>query len=72
MLNRTDDASIEALIARMKAEGREKEIQKELKKLKNLKQTNIPKACLLYTSLELPHGLLLLLSGSGGPGSAIF
>ena len=54
VLNRTDDASIEALIARMKAEGREKEIQKELKKLKNLKQTNIPKAlayvCLLYTS----------------------
>ena len=38
VLNRTDDASIEALIARMKAEGREKEIQKELKKLKNLKQ----------------------------------
>ena len=27
----TDDASIEALIAQMKAEGREKEIQKELK-----------------------------------------
>ena len=52
VLNRTDDASIEALIARMKAEGREKEIQKELKKLKNLKQTNIPKA-LAYVSGEL-------------------
>ena len=49
VLNRTDDASIEALIARMKAEGREKEIQKELKKLKNLKQTSIPKA-LAYVS----------------------
>ena len=52
VLNRTDDASIEALIARMKAEGREKKIQKELKKLKNLKQTNIPKA-LAYVSGEL-------------------
>ena len=31
------------LIARMRAEGREKEIQKELKKLKNIKQTSIPK-----------------------------
>ena len=52
ILNRTDDASIEALIARMKAEGRGKEIQKELKKRKNLKQTNIPKA-LAYVSGEL-------------------
>lgn len=33
VLNRTDDATIEALIAQMKAEGREKEIQKELKSL---------------------------------------
>lgn len=52
ILNRTDDASIEALIAQMKAEGRGKEIQKELKKRKNLKQTNIPKA-LAYVSGEL-------------------
>ena len=52
VLNRTDDASIEALIAQMKAEGRGKEIQKELKKRKNLKQTNIPKA-LAYVSGEL-------------------
>ena len=36
----------------MKAEGRDKEIQKELKKLKNLKQTNIPKA-LAYVSGDL-------------------
>ena len=50
--NRTDDASIEALISQMKAEGREKEIQKTLKKLKNLKQTGIPKA-LAYVSGEL-------------------
>ena len=52
VLNRTDDASIEAIIAQMKAEGREKEIQKTLKKLKNLKQTGIPKA-LAYVSVEL-------------------
>ena len=52
ILNRTDDASIEVLIAQMKAEGRGKEIQKELKKRKNLKQTNIPKA-LAYVSGEL-------------------
>ena len=49
VLNGTDDASIQVLIAQMKAEGRDKEIQKELKKLKNLKQTNIPKA-LAYVS----------------------
>ena len=52
VLNRTDDASIEAIIAQMKAEGREKEIHKTLKKLKNLKQTGIPKA-LAYVSGEL-------------------
>lgn len=52
VLNRTDDASIEAIVAQMKAEGREKEIQKTLKKLKNLKQTGIPKA-LAYVSGEL-------------------
>ena len=52
VLNRTDDASIEVIITQMKAEGREKEIQKTLKKLKNLKQTGIPKA-LAYVSGEL-------------------
>ena len=52
MLNRADDASAEALIARMKAEGRRKEIQKELKKLKNQKRASIPKA-LAYVSGEL-------------------
>lgn len=51
-LNGTDDASLEVLIAKMKAEGREKEIQKELKKLKNLKQTSIPKT-LAYVSGRL-------------------
>ena len=46
------DASLQALVAQMKAESQEKEIQKELKKLKNLKQTSIPKA-LAYVSGEL-------------------
>ncbi|MGI5958113.1 MAG: RtcB family protein [Massiliimalia sp.] len=49
VLNGTDDASIEQWIVQMKAEGREKEIQKELKKLKNIKQTSIPRA-LAYVS----------------------
>ena len=52
VLNRTDDASVEALIAQLKAEGREREIQKELKKLKNIKQTSIPRE-LAYVSGEL-------------------
>lgn len=48
-LNQTDDKSIEQFVAQMKADGRQKEIQKELKKLKNTKRTNIPKA-LAYVS----------------------
>lgn len=52
VLNRTDDASVEALIARLKAEGRQKEIQKELKRLKNQRQTSIPRP-LAYVSGEL-------------------
>ena len=51
-LNRVDDASVEALAARMKAEGREKEIPKEIKRLKNARQTRIPKA-LAYVSGDL-------------------
>lgn len=54
VLNHTDTASIEQLISQMKAEGREKEIQKEIKRLKNLKQTNIPKS-LAYVTGELFH-----------------
>ncbi len=49
VLNHTDDASLEQLVAQMKAEGREKEIQKEIKRVKNLKQTNIPRP-LAYVS----------------------
>ena len=52
VLNGTDDVTVAGIIARMRAEGREKEIQKELKKLKNIKQTSIPKA-LAYVSGEL-------------------
>ena len=51
-LNRADDASVEALAARMKAEGREKEIPREIKRLKNARQTRIPKA-LAYVSGDL-------------------
>ncbi len=52
VLNRTDKASLDRLIAEMKAAGQEKGIQKELNRLKNLKQTNIPRA-LAYVSGEL-------------------
>ena len=42
--NGSDQTSIDALIAQLKAEGREKEIQKAIKALKSVKRTNIPKA----------------------------
>ena len=48
-LNHTDDASIAQVIAEMKAQGRQKEIQKELKRFKNQKLTNIPRP-LAYVS----------------------
>ena len=49
VLNGTDDSSLQQMIAAMKAEGRQKEIQRELKRLKNLKRTSIPKP-LAYVS----------------------
>ena len=52
VLNRTDEGSVQQLIAELKAAGRQKEIQKELQRLKNSKQTSIPKA-LAYVSGEL-------------------
>lgn len=52
ILNGTDKDSIEDIISRMKREGRAKEIEKELKRLKNLKQTKIPKT-LAYVSGDL-------------------
>lgn len=42
-LNRTDDGSLQQLITELKAAGRQKDIQKELKRLKNLKRTAIPR-----------------------------
>ena len=52
VLNGTDDASMEQFIAQMKAEGRQKEIEKERKRLKNLKRTSISRE-LAYVSGEL-------------------
>ena len=49
VLNHTDEAALSQVIAEMKAAGRQKEIQKELKRRKNLKQTSVPKA-LAYVS----------------------
>ena len=52
ILNHTDDATIRQVIEAMKADGKQKGIQKELKRLKSLKQTSIPKE-LAYVSGEL-------------------
>lgn len=41
-LNHADKAAVQELIDRMKAEGRQKEIQKEIKKLKNQVLTDVP------------------------------
>lgn len=43
-LNKTDDASIDRFITEMKAAGRQKEIQKELKRLKATVRTTVPRA----------------------------
>ena len=51
-LNSCSKAEIDALIARLKAEGKEKQIQKELKKLTNTKHTDVPKS-LAYTEGNL-------------------
>ncbi len=51
-LNGSSRAETEALIASMKAEGREKQIQKELKKLLSTKHTDVPKS-LAYTEGDL-------------------
>lgn len=51
-LNSCSKTEIETLIAKLKTEGKEKQIQKELKKLTNTKRTDVPKA-LAYTEGEL-------------------
>ena len=43
VLNQTDQASLDRLIAEMKAAGRQKDIQKELKRRKSQKLTRIPR-----------------------------
>lgn len=43
-LNKTDEASIQKFIDEMKAAGRQREIQKELKHLKAATNTSVPKA----------------------------
>lgn len=47
-LNRSSQADVDGLIARLKAEGRAKQIESEIKKLKNTKTTDVPKH-LAYT-----------------------
>lgn len=42
-LNRSSDAEVQAVITRLKAEGKQKQIESEIKKLKNTKRTDIPK-----------------------------
>ena len=51
-LNSCSKTEIDALIARLKSEGKEKQIQKELKKLTNTKHTDVPKP-LAYTEGDL-------------------
>ena len=51
-LNSCSNEEANALIAKLKSEGKEKQIQKELKKLDKTKHTNIPKA-LAYTEGDL-------------------
>lgn len=47
-LNRSSQADVDELVARLKAEGKAKQIESEIKKLKNTKTTDIPKH-LAYT-----------------------
>ena len=51
-LNKCSDKEVQELIAKLKAEGKQKNIQSEIKKLTNTKHTNIPKA-LAYAEGEL-------------------
>ncbi|MBR5682190.1 MAG: RtcB family protein [Ruminococcus sp.] len=51
-LNKSSDKEVSELIARLKAEGKQKQIQSELKKLENTKTTDVPKH-LAYCEGEL-------------------
>lgn len=52
MLNSVDEVSVKSIISKMKAEGRDKEIQKELDRIRSARRSNIPKS-LSYVSGEL-------------------
>ncbi len=52
LLNGSSRAEVDALIAKLKSEGRQKQIQSEMRKLENVKRTEIPKH-LAYTEGEL-------------------
>lgn len=52
VLNCTDEASVKAFVEQLKAQGRDKEISRELKKLKNTKRTSVPRE-LAYVQGEL-------------------
>lgn len=51
-LNKSSQVDIDELIARLKAEGRQSQIQAEIKKIQNTKRTSVPKH-LAYTEDEL-------------------
>lgn len=51
-INSCSDEEIKMLVEKLKAEGKHKQIEKELKKLKNTKHTDVPKN-LAYTQGEL-------------------
>lgn len=51
-LNRSSQSDVDELIARLKAEGKSKQIESEIKKLKNTKTTDVPKH-LAYTEGRL-------------------
>lgn len=52
VLNHSDDASLQQVIAEMKRAGKQKDIEKTVKKLKNVKQTAVPRE-LAYVTGEL-------------------
>lgn len=52
VLNHSDDESVRKIIDEMKKNGRQKDIEKEIKRLKNVKQTPIPKE-MAYVTGEL-------------------
>lgn len=43
VLNHSDDASVQQRIAELKKEGKQKDIKKEIRRMKNVKQISIPK-----------------------------